>query len=75
MKNKKGRFAEELSDGALELILTFLCFGIGALVIGMFGVNFENVDADLLTLLGLAALFLIGGAIVALVKFIRKKRK
>ncbi|MBQ1261283.1 MAG: hypothetical protein IIX96_04655 [Clostridia bacterium] len=74
MRNKKGQVKEALGEGLLELILTLLCFGFGALVIGAFGVDFESVDSDLLVLLGLAALGVIGVGVFALIKFIRKRR-
>ncbi len=72
-KNKK----EKLIEAIVEIVLTLLCLGIGVFVVGMFGVDIEsdNLDYDLITLLGLIIFFLIFGVICALVQWFRKKTK
>ena len=72
-KNKK----EKLIEAIVELVLTLLCLGIGVFVVGMFGVDIEsdNLDYDLITLLGLIIFFLIFGVICALVQWFKKKTK
>ncbi|MBQ7131788.1 MAG: hypothetical protein IJO29_04370 [Oscillospiraceae bacterium] len=72
-KNKK----EKLIEAIVELVLTLLCLGIGVFVVGMFGVDIEsdNLNYDLITLLGLIIFFLIFGVICALVQWFKKKTK
>lgn len=72
-KNKK----EKLIEAIVEIVLTLLCLGIGVFVVGMFGVDIEsdNLNYDLITLLGLIIFFLIFGVICALVQWFKKKTK
>ena len=57
-----------------ELVLTLLCMAIGAVIVGMFGVDLtsENTDFDLITLLGLVVFFAVLASIGCLIHWIKK---
>ena len=67
---KKKRFGGALLEALLEIIVSIVALVIGALVLALFGVDFDspNMDGDLLMLLGLVAV----AAVVALITFILK---
>ncbi len=77
-KDKKQKLTEALG----ELLLTFLCLGVGVLIVGAFGVDFESndIEYDLIILLGVAVFLvtvMVVHAVVQGVKkiFISKNRK
>lgn len=74
MKNRKARFGEALLEIVVELLMTLIFFGIGALILSLFGVNWDapDLDGDLIVLLGIVAFAVVFGAIFALVAYIKK---
>ena len=77
MKKDKKHFKEVLLEGLLELALTLLCFGIGALIVGLFGfgARIADMDFELIALLGLAATLVIFAGVYALVQGVKKRVK
>ena len=75
MKRSKKEIGIALLEGLVEVILSLVFFGIGAFVVGLFGVKIDslNVDGELLVLIGIAALFAIFGLVYVLVKWVGKK--
>ena len=79
-KNKKPfgkKLASNLAEGLIELIFMLICFGIGALIVWLCGIDLDdpNLDHDWLILLGLVVFALIIAAISALVIGIKKISK
>ena len=76
MKKEKRRIKEILLEGLTEIVLTLVCFGIGAFVFGLFGASLDspNVDGDLIVLLGVFVVLAIFGVIYALVRWIKKTK-
>ena len=79
-ENKKPfgkKLASNLAEGLIELIVMLICFGIGALIVWLCGIdlNDPNLDHDWLILLGLVVFALIIAAISALVIGIKKISK
>lgn len=74
MKKRKVRIGEALLEILVELLMTLIFFGIGALILYLFGVNLDapNLDGDLIVLLGIVAFAAVFGAIFALVAYIKK---
>ena len=77
MKNNKKRNKEALFEALLEVIFSLVFFGIGMLILSLFGVNCDSsdIDGDLVVLVGVVAFFAIIGISFALIKWIKKKRK
>ena len=76
MKKQKTKFREAIIEALLELLLTAVCFGIGALVLFFFGVNLDSPDLDfeLIVLIGISPVVLLG-VICALVQWIKNKKE
>ena len=76
-KRFKSRFRIELGEAALEIILSLVFLGIGAMVLALFGVSgdAEWLDSDLVMLIGIVAVFLVGSAIGVIVWTVKKKNK
>ena len=74
MKNRKNRIGEALLKILIELLMTFIFFGIGALILYLFGANFNspNLDGDLIVLIGIVAFIAVFGVVYALVEYIKK---
>ena len=74
MKKDKEKIREALLEGALEIVLTLICFGIGAFIVSLFGVNLDspNIDYDLIILLGIVVLVVIFGTVHTLVQWFKK---
>ena len=55
MKKDKKKLKEAFFEGLLEIVLTLIFFGIGALVVSAIGVELDspNIDFDLIVLLGI----------------------
>ena len=72
IKNRKTK--EALCEGLLEIILTLIFFGIGALIISAFGIELDapNLDFDLIVLLGIIALAVVFVLVFTLVKWLKK---
>ncbi len=78
MLKNKPKFREVVLEIICELGLTLVCFGIGALMLHLFGVNaevFENIDSELVVLVGIAALLIIFVAVYFLVQLFKKKQR
>ena len=74
MKKDKKQIGWAVLEVLGELVLTLLCMAIGAVIVGMFGVDLtsENTDFDLITLLGLVIFFAILAIIGCLIHWIKK---
>ena len=73
MKKTK-RILGAVLEGLAEIVFTLICFGIGAFIISLFGVNLDspNVDGDLIVLLGIAVFVVIFGVVCVLVQWFKK---
>ena len=74
MKLNKKKIYEGLLEALVEIVLTLIFFGIGALIISLFGIklNSLNTDGDLIVLIGIIVPIVIFGIIYALVRFFKK---
>ena len=74
MKKDKKKLKEAFFEGLLEIVLTLIFFGIGALVVSAFGVELDspNIDYDLIILLGIVVLVVIFGTVHTLVQWFKK---
>ena len=74
MKKDKKQIGWAILEALGELVLTLLCMAIGAVIVGMFGIDLtsENTDFDLITLLGLVVFFAILAGIGCLVHLLKK---
>ena len=77
MKKDKKKFKEAFFEGLLEIVLTLIFFGIGALVVSALGVELDspNIDFDLIVLLGIIVLVVVFGLVYALVQWLKKTIK
>ena len=75
MKKDKKKPKEALLEGLLEIVLTLIFFGIGALIVSVFGVELDspNFDFDLIVLLGIIVSVVVFGLVYALVQWLKKK--
>ena len=76
MKKDNRKIKEKLLDVAFEFVLMLVLFGIGALILWLFGVeiNIESIDPEFVILVGIVALFLFFGIGYLLAKGIKKKK-
>ena len=74
MKKDKKKLKEAIFEGLLEIVLTLLFFGIGALIVSAFGVALDspNIDFDLIILLGIVVPFAVFGIVCLLVQWLKK---
>ena len=81
MKKDRKKIKSALLEILAETILTVICFGIGVLILRLFGVNldFSDTDPDLIVLLGIVVAAVTFGIAYGLTqwfkKIIRKKGK
>ena len=72
---------EQLRGGCLEavgeLVLYLIFFGLGLLVVGLFGGNtaLDEVDPDLMVLLGILALGIVAAVVFGLIKLLKRKKR
>lgn len=59
MNKQKTKFGEALLEALLEIVLAIICFAVGAFVMHLFGVDFAEMDSDLLILIGMFAFFFV----------------
>ena len=74
---RKSRFREIMLEIICELALTLVCFGLGALILHLFGVDGKsllNMDSDLVVLVGVGIILAIFVAVYFLVQFIKKRK-
>lgn len=74
MKKPKGQWKENLIEGIVELVFCLVLFGLGTLVIGLFGVSADDVDGDLIALIGVGVFALLGG-VIWVAEILKKKKK
>ena len=74
MKRTKKQIGMALLEGLGELLLTLFCFGIGALILSLFGVDVFAIDSDLLLLLGTAVFVGVFVAVYFLIQWIKRLR-
>ena len=74
MKLNKKKLSEGLLEAILEIVLTLIFFGIGALIISMFGVELDSLDTDgdLIVLIGIIVPIVLFGIVYALARFFKK---
>ena len=74
MKKDKKKFKEAFFEGLLEIVLTLIFFGIGALVVSAFGVELDspNIDFDLIILLGIIVPVVVFGLVCTLIQWLKK---
>ena len=78
MAKKTSRFREIMLEIICELALTLVCFGLGALILHLFGVDGKSLldmDSDLVVLVGVGMILAIFVAVYFLVQFIKKRKK
>ena len=77
MKNKL-KFREAVFEIVCELVLTLVCFGFGALILHLFGVDGKalfEIDPDIVALVGIGIFLAIFIASYFLVQLIKKRKK
>ena len=74
MKKKKMNNKEAFSEGIAELVITLIFFGIGALIISLLGIGIDsdNIDFDLICLIGIGTVFVISVIVSVVAKWIKK---
>ena len=75
---RKSHFREVILEIACELALTLVCFGLGDLILHLFGVDGRSLldmDSDLVVLVGVGVILVIFVASYFLVQFIKKRKK
>lgn len=77
MKKSKRKIDPALLEGLGEPVLTFICFGIGAFIVSLFGVELDSpdIDSNLIVLLGVVVLLIIFVIVYALVQRFKKTTK
>lgn len=77
MEKDKKKLKEAFFEGLLEIVLTLIFFGIGALIVSAFGVELDspNIDFDLIVLLGIIVPIVIFGLICTLVQWLKRITK
>ncbi len=76
-KSKRRKIAEGIGEVIGEIIISLVLFGIGALAVTLFGgsIDSENMDFDLIMLIGIAIVFIFGALIFVLWRLFKSKRK
>ena len=77
MKKDKKRIREAFVDALVELACVLLFFGIGAVVVGLFGAepDWLGMDMEWIALIGFLVSLLLFGMICGLVKCVKKLRR
>lgn len=77
MKKDKKKLKETFFEGLLEIVLTLIFFGIGALIVSALGVELDspNIDFDLIVLLGIIVPIVVFGLICTLVQWLKRITK
>jgi len=73
----KKKTDESFLECIAEIVLSIICLFLGAFIVGLFGLDIdnENLDFDLLVLIGIVSLFSVGGIVYILILLIKKLRK
>ena len=73
---KKSPFGVAIQELGLELLLTVLCFGIGALIFWACGADMETImENEWVVILGCGVFIGVFIAVYALVSFIKNRKK
>ena len=74
MKQNKKNVPGALLEGLAEIVVTLIFFGIGALIISLFGVSIDSldIDGDVIVLIGIVVPIVIFAIISALVQWLKK---
>lgn len=77
MKKSKSRVTEIILEIILELVLTAVFLGIGLLVLHLFGsdLSLENIDFELVALIGVLIFIVIFIVFYAVISGIKRKRR
>ncbi len=77
MKKDKKKLKEAFFEVLLEIVLTLIFFGTGALIVSALGIELDspNIDFDLIVLLGIIAPVVVFGIVCALVEWFKRKIK
>ena len=74
MKKYIVAFGRSLLDALGEIVVGFIAFGIGAVIVTLFGMNWDSpIDSELIVLIGIAVPIVITIIAIILVKFFKKK--
>ena len=74
MKKNKSQRKETFMDALLELVITLVLFGLGALVLTLCDIDVGAVDGDLLCIIGVGVFALLGG-VIWVAEILKKKKK
>lgn len=74
MKRSKSQWKETLLDAIGEIVIYLVFFGVGALVLALFGIDVDAVDVDTIMLIGVGVLALLGG-VIWVAEILKKKKK
>ena len=72
-KDKK-KLKEAFFEGLLEIVLTLIFFGIGALIVSALGIKLDSpsIDFDLIILLGILVSVVVFGLVCTFVQWLKK---
>ena len=74
MKRSKSERKETFMDALLELVITLVLVGLGALVLTLCDIDVGAVDGDLLCIIGVGVFALLGG-VIWVAEILKKKKK
>lgn len=75
MKKPKGKIKEALLDMLLEIIIGAVFFGIGAVIVSIFGIGLIKTDPELIMLIGIVVFFVVFFLAYTLIQRIKKKSR
>lgn len=77
MKNKKTEIGEILGELLAEVVVAAVLFSIGAIVVDLVGIDFAELDVELIAMIGVVALLvflLIVSIVVTAIKKLFKRK-
>ena len=76
MKKYKASFVDALLDELVEIVIGLIAFGIGAVIVTLFGMDWDSpIDSELIVLIGVAVPIVIAIVAMALAKHFKKKSR